>query len=80
MNSQDYNEAVILAAERGYHSPELWGSSVTGKALVVYTRDNLAVNWCDEILAPRSLAKIGQRCPDWREACRLLGMVPPTRG
>lgn len=77
--TDDFNRAVSLAAERGYKYPELWGSTVTGKVLVVYTKDGVAVNYADEILAPRGLAEFDQRCPDWQEACRLLGMLPPAR-
>lgn len=74
MSSSDRNEAVLLAAERGYRDPVLRNGH-----LVVH-RNGVAIDWATEILYPMGLAPYGALCSDWREACRLLGMVPPTRG
>lgn len=72
--TDDRNRAVILAAERGYAHPTL----VNGK-LMVYV-DGIAVDYSDEILAPRGLAEYERLCHDWKTACHLLGMLPPARG
>ena len=71
MITDDRNECQILAMERGYDSPVLRNGH-----LVVYYRGQ-ALDYVDEILAPRGMVQWHHQCPDWKEAKRLLGMLPP---
>lgn len=71
--TDDRNECVLLALERGYTDPTLRNGH-----LVVYRRHE-ALDYVDGILAPRGLVPWHHLCPDWREARRLLGMLPPAR-
>ena len=69
INTTKRGEALKLARERGYNHVTL----VHGWLIVD------GIDYVAEILAPRGLAERGHACPDWSEACRLLGMLPPAR-
>lgn len=79
--THDYNECVLLAAERGYSYPELCTKG-DRTILSMYTRDGcgMVTDYVNEILVQHHLVPFDHDCPDWKEASRLLSLLPPARG
>lgn len=66
-------DTIVAANERGYHHPR-----ISSGRLIVTSFSGGEVDYTS-LLASRGLVKNNYFCDDWRDACHLMGMLPPAR-